>query len=128
MSRSFPIFMNLTDRSCLVVGGGEVALRKIEQLLRADARVQVVARDLCAELQDLAASQRVNHLARDFETRHLYGQALVIAATDDRRLNGDVAVMAKDRSIPVNVVDDPAPCTFIMTSEIDRPPVLVAIS
>ena len=128
MSRSFPIFMNLTDRSCLVVGGGEVALRKIEQLLRADARVQVVARDLCARLQELVASQSVNHLARDFETRHLYGQALVIAATDDRRLNGDVAVMAKDRSIPVNVVDDPALCTFIMPSVIDRDPVIVAVS
>lgn len=128
MSLSFPIFLNLADRSCLVVGGGEVALRKIEQLLRADARVQVVARALCAQLQDLAASQRISHLAREFEPQHLDGQALVIAATDDRRLNGDVAGLARDRSIPVNVVDDPALCTFIMPSVIDRDPVIVAVS
>jgi uroporphyrin-III C-methyltransferase/precorrin-2 dehydrogenase/sirohydrochlorin ferrochelatase len=128
MAHGFPIFLNLTDRSCLVLGGGEVALRKIEQLLRADARVQVVARALCVQLQDLAASQRISHLAREFETVHLDGQALVIAATDDRRLNGEVAELARDRSIPVNVVDDPALCTFIMPSVIDRAPVIVAVS
>ena len=128
MSRSFPIFLNIVNRSCLVVGGGEVALRKVEQLLRADAIVRVVARALCARLQALVLEGRVIHLAADFDPRQLDAQVLAIAATDDAELNREVSRLAQARAIPVNVVDDPSLCTFIMPSVVDRDPVIVAVS
>jgi uroporphyrin-III C-methyltransferase/precorrin-2 dehydrogenase/sirohydrochlorin ferrochelatase len=123
-----PIFLNLTDRPCLVVGGGEIASRKIRQLLRAGGRVTVVAPALCNEVAAQAEQKIISHLAETFDDRHLGGMALVIAATDDESINRKVSELAKSRNIPVNVVDNPKLCSFIMPSVVDRSPVQIAIS
>jgi uroporphyrin-III C-methyltransferase/precorrin-2 dehydrogenase/sirohydrochlorin ferrochelatase len=104
-----PIFLNIRGRSCLVVGGGEVAARKASLLLRAGARVTVLD-------------------AAQFGDKDLDGVALAIAATSDDAVNRAVAAGAMARSIPVNVVDQPALCSFILPSIIDRDPVIVAVS
>lgn len=123
-----PIFLDIKDQPCLVVGGGPVALRKLELLRRAGARIRLVAPVLVADLAALLADPRLEHQARQFEDADLDGVRLAIAATDDRAVNRHVGDLAKARGIPVNVADQPADCSFIMPSIIDRSPVVVAVS
>jgi uroporphyrin-III C-methyltransferase/precorrin-2 dehydrogenase/sirohydrochlorin ferrochelatase len=120
----FPIFLKLAGERVLVVGGGEVALRKVRLLLRAQARVELVARELHPELAAAGLEAR----AAAFEPVLLDGCRLVIAATDDAALNARVAQAARERGIPVNVVDDEAASSWVSAAIVDRAPVLVAIS
>lgn len=123
-----PIFVHLNDRSCLVVGGGGVAARKIRQLLKADGKVTVVAPELCNDVQQMLSDQKIKHIATAFKPEHLDAMMLVIAATDDEVINRRVSELAQSRNIPVNVVDNPGLCSFIMPSIVDRNPVQIAIS
>lgn len=123
-----PVFLDLRGRRCLLIGGGEVAARKADLLLKAGADVHVVAPELGDTLRALASASRVAHRARRFEASDLDGAQLVIAATDDDGVNAEAARLADGRGIPVNVVDDPALCRFIMPAIVDRSPVVAAIS
>jgi uroporphyrin-III C-methyltransferase / precorrin-2 dehydrogenase / sirohydrochlorin ferrochelatase len=123
-----PIFLRSNDANCLVVGGGEVAARKIETLLKADAKVTVVSPELCPTVQALASSNRIVHEQRPYVLSDLDGRELVFAATDNLNVNRTVSEEAQRHNVPVNVVDQPALCSFIMPSIIDRSPVIVAIS
>ncbi|RLT97378.1 siroheme synthase CysG [Ketobacter sp.] len=124
-----PLFYQLKGQTCLVVGGGEIASRKAAMLRRAGAHVRVVAPDISPVMQSLldedAAS--VAHV-RQYDSRDLDGALLAIAATDDQALNACVSQDAKARNIPVNVVDNPALCTFILPSIVDRSPIVMAVS
>jgi uroporphyrin-III C-methyltransferase/precorrin-2 dehydrogenase/sirohydrochlorin ferrochelatase len=123
-----PIFLDVSNKRCLVAGGGDTAVRKVASLRRAGAWVRVVAPTLAAELGELAACGSIEHAARLFKDTDLDGACLAIAATDDRAVNGHISRLAKERGIPVNVVDQPRECSFIMPSVIDRSPVVVAVS
>ena len=123
-----PIFMNLKGQPCLVVGGGEVAARKVSLLLEAGARVTVVAPTLCTTLAQHVAEARITHRATEFTPTDEMNHALVIAATDDGAINRQISEAARKRGIPVNVVDQPELCSFIMPSIVDRSPVIVAVS
>lgn len=120
-----PIFADVRGKLCLVVGAGEVGTRKTAVLLEAGALVRVVAPQIEPEL---AKRQRVEAVVASFESRHLDGATLVIAATDDRSVNRQVSELARARNIPVNVVDDPELCSFIMPAILDRSPLMVAFS
>lgn len=125
-----PIFLRARDRHVTVVGGGLVATRKVELLLRCEARITVVAPELHRELRELVAmtARRVlRHLPERFEAHQLEGAELVIAATDSAETNAAVAEAAKARGIPVNVVDDAELSTFIVPAIVDRAPVVVAV-
>ena len=123
-----PLFLRLTGRPALVVGGGEVAARKVALLLDAGAEVRVVAPELGTTLAGEYAAGRIRHVARHFAAPDLDGADLVIAATDDVVVNAEVSRLARARSLPVNVVDNPALCSFIMPAIVDRSPVIVALS
>ncbi|MDH5221216.1 MAG: siroheme synthase CysG [Betaproteobacteria bacterium] len=123
-----PVFLDLREQPCLVVGGGEVAARKSALLLRAGARVTVLAPQLGAALAAQGAAGRVAHRAGSFRDEDLEGYALVIAATSDQAVNRAVAAAARARRMPVNVVDQPALCSFILPSIIERAPITVAVS
>ncbi|MFC3396528.1 siroheme synthase CysG [Brenneria rubrifaciens] len=123
-----PLFADLRGRPVLVVGGGEVASRKIGLLQRAGAEVKVVAQALADDLAEQHASGRIQWLARSFTPQLLSGVFLVIAATDDSALNAAVFDAANQRHMLVNVVDDQPKCSFIFPSIVDRSPLLVAIS
>ncbi|MGM3223783.1 siroheme synthase CysG [Dickeya zeae] len=123
-----PIFADLRQRPVLVVGGGEVATRKIDLLQRAGADVRVVARSLCEPLQALHQAGQLAWVAQDFSPALLDNVFLVIAATDDGVLNATVFEQANQRQLLVNVVDDQPKCSFIFPSLIDRSPLVVAIS
>ena len=122
-----PIFLNLSGRKVVVIGGGAVAARKVELLLKAHARVRVVAPRLHSELIVLRDAERIEHLAVAFEPLHLDGMALVIAATDRPEVNRAVAAAAAERSLFVNVVDAADDSSCIMPAIVDRSPVIVAI-
>jgi uroporphyrin-III C-methyltransferase/precorrin-2 dehydrogenase/sirohydrochlorin ferrochelatase len=124
----FPVFVRLRGARVLVVGGGEVAARKIRLLLRAQPKIEVVAHLLNAELEALAQAQQVRHLARDFDPAQVAGCRLVIAATDDRGLNRSIAAVAAAANVPVNAVDDPEHSSFITPAIVDRAPLIVAIA
>jgi uroporphyrin-III C-methyltransferase/precorrin-2 dehydrogenase/sirohydrochlorin ferrochelatase len=123
-----PIFLDVREQPCLVVGGGEVAARKCALLARAGARVTVLAPQLGAALGAELAAGRVAHRAAIFRAEDLEGYALVIAATSDQAVNRAVAAAAGARRMPVNVVDQPALCSFILPSIIERAPITVAVS
>lgn len=124
----FPLFLDLENRDCLVVGGGKVAARKVALLLRAGATVQVVAPGLCDVLERLVKEERIAHSKREFVDTDIESKVLVIAATDSQAVNRLVSEQAKQRNIPVNVVDQPELCSFIVPSVINRSPVQVAVS
>ncbi|MEA3291295.1 MAG: siroheme synthase CysG [Pseudomonadota bacterium] len=123
-----PIFLKMTGRAGLVVGGGEVAARKVRILLEAGADVTVVAPRLCETVQRLLDERRIRHIAAEFSPEQLDSFELVIAATDDPAVNQRVSGAAGASHLPVNVVDQPELCSFIMPSIIDRSPVVVAVS
>ena len=125
---NFPAFLTLKGQPCLIVGGGKVARRKADALLKADARVTVVAPVIDPALDRLAATRRLRCQRRGFEAAMLDDYFLVIAATDDRDLNRRIAAAAIQKKCLVNVVDDPAVGTFIMPSVIERDPVIIAVS
>ena len=123
-----PIFLNIKDKKCVVVGGGEVAFRKAALLLRAGADLHIVALSLIDELRKLCVAHDCTMTAREFDESDLSDAILVVAATDDLITNERVSVIASKLNIPVNVVDQPHLCSFIMPSIVDRSPIVVAIS
>ncbi|MEM8706255.1 MAG: bifunctional precorrin-2 dehydrogenase/sirohydrochlorin ferrochelatase [Actinomycetota bacterium] len=111
---SYPVMLDLRDRRCLVVGGGNVALRKVQGLLDAGATVEVVAPWIHPDLLELRGPLFLRR--RRYRTRHLAGAHLVITCTDDPEVNARVAAEATERRIWVNSADDPENCSFTLPS------------
>ncbi len=126
--KTYPIFANLTDKPCLVVGGGAVGERKVQDLRIAGARVTVVSPNLTPALAELAGAGEIRHLAEDFRPEHVSGMAMVMAATDDPEVNARVSAAAQAAAIWVNVADAPEFCTFIVPAQVRRGDLTVAIS
>lgn len=124
----FPLFAALKDRPVLVIGAGEVAGRKIELLLQAQAKVRVIARTISPDIQVLLASQQLVWWKKDFEADDVNQAVLTIAATDDAELNARVYEAGLRYHRLVNVVDNTELCQFIVPAIVDRSPVQVAIS
>lgn len=122
-----PVFLNLRDRLTLVVGGGAVAARKVELLLKAHARVRVVAPSLNSELAVFRDAGRIEHLPAVFEPQHFADVAFAVAATDSRAANQAVVSAGEARGVFVNVVDDADASTAVMPAIVDRSPIIVAI-
>ena len=123
-----PIFLDLKGQPCAVIGGGEVAARKVSLLRDAGAHVTVTAPLLCETLAERAANGEIAHRAEHFTPEALRDVVLAIAATNDRAVNAEVSRLARAQSTPVNVVDDPGLCSFIMPAIVDRSPLIVAAS
>lgn len=123
-----PVFLKIKGRPCLIVGGGDVAARKAGLLLRAGARLTVVAPEIGPAMSDLENNGDIVLAKRAFSAEDLRGQVLAVAATDDEALNRRVSELAHDSALPVNVVDQANLCSFIMPSIVDRSPVIIAVS
>ena len=123
-----PIFINIRNRNCLVIGGGKVAARKVDLLLRAGAHITIIAPELNTELDEQLRQGTIIHRAEVFTPAHLDDATLVFAATNDHLVNQQISEAAGKLHIPINVVDNPDLCSFIMPSIIDRSPILVAVS
>jgi len=123
-----PLFHNLKGRPVLVVGGGEIALRKARLLSEAGAVLRVVAPEVEAQLSELVAQGGGQTIIRGYLAGDLSGCVLAIAATDDEPLNEQVSQDAKALGMPVNVVDSPQLCTVIFPAIVDRSPLMIAVS
>ena len=124
---ALPIFLKLRDTPALVVGGGSVAERKIDLLIRAGAKVTVVAPEIGSKVEALLNQQKLHWIEDRFEPAHLSQALIAIAATDNEDVNRSVSEAARQQNLPVNVVDQPELCTFTVPSIVDRSPVIIAI-
>ena len=122
-----PVFLQLRAARAVIVGGGRIAARKADLLLKAGAQVTLVAPRLQEELTKRAAAGELTHLAQAFVPAHLDGAFIAIAATSLKDVNTAVSEAARERNVPVNVVDDAALSTFIFPAIIDRSPVVIAV-
>lgn len=123
-----PLSFRLKNSIALIVGGGSVALRKARLLLKAEATIQVVAPDISTELQSLVEGAGGHCRAKPYDESDLDQASIVIVATNDKALNQQISQQAQARKLPVNVVDQPDLCSFIMPAIIDRSPLTIAIS
>ncbi|MDB6044277.1 MAG: sirohydrochlorin ferrochelatase [Gammaproteobacteria bacterium] len=123
-----PLFLQVRSQPAVIVGGGRVAVRKVNLLLRSGSHVTVIAPELREELHELAERGELRHIPAKFEPAHLDDAVIVIAATNDHDVNAAVSAASRARRIPVNVVDDPALSTFIFPAIVDRSPIIVAVS
>jgi len=124
----YPVSLNIGGRKCVVVGGGEVALRKVKVLLEHGADVEVISPDLCPELARLAESGEISTRNHAYETGDLASAFLSIVATDDAEINRQVAKEARSKAIMVNVVDDAENSDFILPSYLRRDGLTIAVS
>ena len=126
--KTYPLFALIEDRPCLVVGGGAVGERKVQDLLAAGAKVTVVSKDLTPRLVALAAAGQIKAIQGDFSPEYLDGMILVVGATDDQQVNREVSAAAQARHLLVNIVDAPDLCTFIVPAQVRRGPLTIAVS
>lgn len=145
----FPIFIEIEKKKCLVVGGGKVALRKVETLLRYDAQVHVVSREICTEIRALLPPENIHEeelLPSPGDTNagellpecscgsewplpdYFTGAALVVAATGSREVNRRVAQFCRERRIPVNVADAPEKCTFFFPAVVKKGDISIGVN
>lgn len=124
----YPIFLELTGASCIVVGGGPVAQRKVQSLLSAGARVRVVALTASERIESLAAEKKLEWLSELYRPDHLDGARLVFAATDDAQLNARIAADARARDALANVAEPPETGDFMVPAVIRRGDVVLAVS
>jgi len=125
---TFPLFFKLEGRKVLIVGGGEVALRKADLLSRAGACITILAPNISHELQALLTDDKHQFIYENYNKRYMLGARVIIAATDDETLNHEIHADATELNIPVNVVDTPPLCDFIFPAIIDRNPIVIGIS
>jgi precorrin-2 dehydrogenase/sirohydrochlorin ferrochelatase len=123
----YPIFLDIRDKKCVIVGGGEVAARKAERLLDCGAKVFVISPKLSPELFALKEKNILCHIAAQYSDDLIDGASLIIGATDDEKINARISSDARSRNIPVNIVDDSAKCDFILPSLVQRGDLAIAI-
>ena len=123
----YPVFWDIKDKKCVIVGGGEVAARKAERLLDCGAEVFVISPKLSPELAALKEKNTISHIAAKYKRDLIDGAALIIGATDDEKINAQISLDARSKGIPVNIVDDPKRCDFILPSLMQRGDLAIAI-
>jgi|ERR1022692_3275393 precorrin-2 dehydrogenase/sirohydrochlorin ferrochelatase len=123
-----PIFLDVTGRKCVVVGGSEVAARKVTTLLEAGADVLIVSPEIHGMLGELLRRGSIRHLKREYAQGDMDGAAVVYAATDDSALHQRLCAEARGRGIPINVADVPSLCTFISPAVLTRGALKIAVS
>lgn len=126
--RYYPIFLDIKRKPCVVIGGGNVAERKVVSLLDAGARVLVISPELTPALKKLASKKKIGYCPKSYEQGDLKGFFLAYSATNNSRVNKAVFKEAKGQAVLLNVVDVPELCNFIVPSVVDRGDLLIAIS
>ena len=125
---TFPLFFKLEDRKVLIVGGGDVALRKADLLSRAGAAITILAPSISHELQALLSDSKHELIYEHYNKKYMTDSRVIIAGTDDEALNHEIHADATALNIPVNVVDTPHLCDFIFPAIVDRNPIVIGIS
>ncbi len=126
--KHYPVFLDLKDRHCLVIGGGSVASRKVKNLLTANAKITIISPKISDTLKQLATDNKVTVIEREYQESDITVAFLIVAATDNSEVNAQVAKQAHNANIMVNVADNAELCSFIFPSILDRSPVTIAVS
>jgi len=126
--RYYPVYLDIKDRDCLVIGGGSVGTRKVMTLLACGAKVTVVSIDATEKLKELSDSGVIQLKERDFQTADLDDRFLVIGATDNQKLNFNIHAEAERRGLLCNIADRPKACNFILPSIVNRGDLIIAVS
>jgi precorrin-2 dehydrogenase/sirohydrochlorin ferrochelatase len=124
----YPLFLDLTKRKCVVVGGGVVAARKVRGLLRCGAPVTVIAPEVSKRIAELARKRRIVLKRRKFRSADLRGASLAVGATDDATLNEKIAKQGRSQGALVNIVDQPELCDFFLPAVLIRGRLQIAVS
>ncbi len=128
MTTYYPVFLNLTGRRCVVIGGGKIAEGKVLKLMDSGAKIIVISPDATHAIRDAADLGGIEFIPRKYQSGDLKGAILAIAATNDRVVNQEIFEEAENLGVLLNAVDDPARCSFIAPSIVERGPVTLAIS
>lgn len=128
MANLFPIMLNLAGKDCLVIGGGEVATRKVEDLLGSGACIKVIAPSASRQIENWATKGLIKYECRQFNISDVDGMILVISATNDDMINEQVALRCRQLRIMVNVVDDPPHCDFFVPAVVRRGSLIITVS
>lgn len=128
MSAYYPVFLDVRNRTCVVIGGGNVGEEKARKLLECEARVVVISPEVNAAVRELAEAGKVTWLPRAYQPGDLEGAFLAIAATDSNQVNRQIAAEAEQRNVLLNVVDVTHLCTFIAPAVARRGDVTIAVS
>ena len=123
-----PIFINIRKKPCVVIGGGDIALRKINLLLKAQAKVDCLSPSFSRDIKNLSKDGHITLINKSFDQTDIKDYSIIIAATDDSSVNSSISAIAQVKKIPVNVVDSPELSSFIMPSIVDRSPLIIAVS
>jgi len=124
----YPIFVQLEGKKVVVVGGGNVAHRKVLALLECGAAIYLAGRELTPELKQMVEKREIHFLGREFKDEYLNNAFMIIAATDDKDLNHQISTSAREKGVWVNAVDQPSDCDFIVPSILKRGDLQIAIS
>ena len=125
---SFPLFINLKQKPVTIVGGGDIALRKVRLLIKANPKITVISRSICKDLEELLIESKHKIIKKSFHETDLKKPILIIAATNNVKTNKRISNYAIQKNILVNVVDQPKLCTFTMGSIVERDSLVVSIS
>jgi len=125
---SFPIFLNIKQKPIIVIGGGDIALRKVKLLIKADPNITIISRDICQDLKELLSKPQHKIIQKNFEESDIKLPILIIAATNNTKINKKISACARQKNIPINVVDQPDLCTFTMGSIVERDSLVISIS
>jgi precorrin-2 dehydrogenase / sirohydrochlorin ferrochelatase len=124
----YPLFLDISGKSCIVTGGGKIAERKVLMLLKFNADVRVISPKITAALSKLSESGKIEVIEREYKDGDLDRASLVFAATNKKEINERIKKEAAVKGIPVNVVDDPVLCDFIVPSIVRKGPIVIAVS
>jgi len=125
---SFPVFINIKDKPVTIIGGGDIALRKVKLLIKAGPKITLISKVICKELKELLIQHNHQIIQKSFQVSDLKAPILVIAATNNVKINKQISILAQKKNILINVVDQPQLCTFTMGSIVERDSLVVSIS
>ncbi|MEW6097504.1 MAG: bifunctional precorrin-2 dehydrogenase/sirohydrochlorin ferrochelatase [bacterium] len=129
MSDYYPICLDLKDKKCVVVGGGEIALRKVKSLVEAQAKVVVISPEIISSFKELLKKNKITYLKQEYKSKHIKNDTfLVIVATDDKQLNAKIANDAGKLNLLINVVDAPSLGNFILPATFHRGKLIISVS
>jgi precorrin-2 dehydrogenase/sirohydrochlorin ferrochelatase len=128
MKKYYPVNLDITNRRCVIIGGGDVAERKAERLIECGAQVTIVSPLLTPLLEERKKARQIVHVDKDYEEKTLHGAFMVIGATDRNEINAQISQDALSLGILVNIVDDPDKCNFILPSLVQQGDLSIAIS
>ena len=125
---SFPVFINIKDKPITVIGGGDIALRKVKLLIKAKPKITLISKTICKDLKELLVEYNHKIVIKSFQEKDLKNPLLIVSATNNIKVNKKISKIAHQKNILINVVDQPELCSFTMGSIVERDSLVISIS